>query len=461
MAFEDVQSKVFGLVGYVPTEAQYEIHKDQTRNKLIAGGERAGKSKVTSKELLSHWAYDVGACRKKDALYWLLGNDYEACRGEWEHIVEDFQKLEVLAERPTKNIDPGEIKLQDGTRIITKSARYPEKIATVAPDGIIICEAAQIDYDTFLRASTRTAEKRGWVCMAGTFEQEYGGGWYRELFQLGQSINSIELKSFSLPTWSNVFIFPGGREDEEILKQEFKMPVDKFQERFGGIPCPPSHRVIPDFDNKIHVRACPFNKDLPVVIAIDPGIRGACVVTAIQDYGEFVRGIDEVYLTGVMLKDVIEIVQKKPWYDAINDSIIDIAARARHDGREPTVEVWETATNGKVIPRANRLRNEEDGIDLLRTHLKPHPITGQPGIYVDPKLRGFIAECGGGKSPVDGGGVWVRDKVTLKPKDKDDHACKTWIYYLLEKFGFSGKEFVAMPELRYAGHRPRRTFARS
>ena len=196
MDVNGAQREIFGLVGYVPTEGQSIIHQDQSRNKLIVGGERAGKSKVNSKELLYHWFITpppVGKS-KKDALYWLLGNDYEACRGEWEHIVEDFQRLELLAAPPTKNIDPGEILLQDGTRIITKSARYPEKIATVAPDGILVCEAAQVDYDVFLRAKTRLAEKRGWLCMAGTFEQEDYVGWYRELFALGQSFNALELK---------------------------------------------------------------------------------------------------------------------------------------------------------------------------------------------------------------------------------------------------------------------------
>jgi len=460
MGYTDAQSEIFNLVNYVPTEAQFEIHQDQTRNKLIAGGERAGKSKVNSKELLSHYAWGILGLKRKNALYWLLGNDYEACRGEWEHIVEDFQKLELMDCPPTKNIDPGEIKLQDGTRIITKSARYPEKIATVAPNGILVCEAAQIDYDTFIRVTARTAETRGWVCMAGTFEQQFGADWYKRLFFLGQSDNSMDLKSFSLPTWSNTVIFPGGRDDPELLSQEAKMPNDKFMERFGGVPCPPSHRIIPEFSNKIHVKEIPFNKDLPVDIAIDPGYRGACVVTAIQDYGEYLVGIDEVYRTGVLLKDIILIVQKKPWYDAIRHSIIDIAGRQHQGGQEPPIEVWESETKGRVIPRSNRLRNEEDGIDLLRTHLMPHPITGNPGIYINPNCRGFIAECGGGESPVDGGGIWVRDKNTLKPMDKNDHACKTWIYYLLDKFGFSG-EFKPPPPLHWGGSKPRKTFVRT
>jgi len=461
MGYLEAQSQVFSLVDYIPTEAQFEIHKDKTRNKLIAGGERAGKSKVNSKELLYHWFVEV-ASKKGKGLYWLLGNDYEACRGEWEHIVEDFQKIEVLAKPPTKNIDPGEILLQDGTQILTKSARYPEKIATVAPNGILICEAAQIDYDTFLRAWTRLAEKRGWLCMAGTFEQEDYVSWYRELFQLGQSANNLALKSFSLPTWTNTFIFPGGREDPEILKQEAGMSHDRFMERFGGEPCPRSGRVIPEFANHVHVKEIPFNKDLPVHISIDPGYRGACAVTAIQDYGDYLAGIDEVYVTNVILKDVITIVKKKPWYDAVTHSVIDIAGKQHQSGLIPATEVWAAETNNKIVPVSHKLQSlEEDGIDLLRTHLQPHPITGQAGIYLDPKCKGMIAECGGGMSPVDGGGMWMRHKDTRKPLERDNHACMTWIYYLYDKFGFTSRDLKFTPVLEWGGSRTPRTFART
>jgi len=462
MGLEEAQSRVFNLVGYVPTESQTRIHQDHSRNKLIAGGERAGKSKVNSKELLYHWYITPppeGQSKKSD-LYWLLGNDYEACRGEWEHIVEDFQKLEVLAERPTKNIDPGEIRLKDGTRILTKSARYPEKIATVAPDGILICEAAQVDKDVFLRAWTRLAEKRGWLCMGGTFEQEEYLNWYRELFQQGQSENNLGLRSFSLPTWSNLVIFPGGREDPEILKQEAGMTHDRFMERFGGEPCPKSGRVIPEFNNKIHVRRVLYNRDLPVHISIDPGYRGAAAVTAIQDYGEHLVGIDEIYVKNVLLKDVILMTMQKPWYDAIQHSVIDIAAKQHQSGLEPAIEVWAKETKGKVVPVCQRLANLENGIDLLRTHLQPHPITGEPGIYTDPQCAGMIAECGGGMSPIEGGGTWMRHKDTGKPLERDNHACMTWVYYILDRYGFTGP-MKTPPKLEWGGKKPTRTFART
>ena len=44
MGFREAQDEIFSLVGYEPTEAQKIIHQDRTRNKLTAGGERAGKS---------------------------------------------------------------------------------------------------------------------------------------------------------------------------------------------------------------------------------------------------------------------------------------------------------------------------------------------------------------------------------------------------------------------------------
>ena len=84
-----------------------------------------------------------------------------------------------------------------------------------------------------------------------------------------------------------------------------------------------------------------------------------------------------------------------------------------------------------------------------------------PGILVDPKCRGFISECGGGKSPVEGGGIWMRNKDTLEPLKKHDHACKALIYYLANKYGFRGGEMKMPTQLRWVGVRPQKTFVRT
>lgn len=454
MANEDVQRATFKLVGYEPTEAQWPIHRDASRFKQIVGGVRAGKSVVDEKELLSHHVCDCIAEKKGGALYWLLGNDYEATRGEWEYAASDFAKLELIKDI-TKNIDPGEIVLKDNSKIVTKSAKYPEKIATLAPDGIVICEPGQVDYEVLLRSLNRLAEKRGWLVAGGTFEEEEYVGWFREYYELGQSFNQLGWKSFSLPTWSNLVIFPGGRNDPEILKQEAGMTKERFQERFGGVPCPKTGRVVTEFANAIHVRPCPFDKNLPVELTVDPGYAGAYAVLVIQDHGDHLELIDEIYVQGVVTKDIILMAKKTPWWDAIVGGAIDIAGK-QHQAMAAPVEVW---LSEGVSLRSKQV-NIEDGIDLLRTHLKQHPITGKPGIIVDPKCRGFISECGGEKSPVDNGGLWMRDKNTLKPIERNNHACKALIYYLSNKYGFSGARKTPSP-LRWSGQKSERTFQRT
>ena len=450
---ENLKRRIFELLGYVPTEAQWLIHSDDSRLKQIVGGERAGKSKVNSKEFA--WRYFLAMQDEKPHLYWLIANDYEGCRGEWEHIVEDMLKLDILAAPPTKNLDPGQILLKDGTQIVTKSARYPEKIATVAPDGILICEAAQIEYEVFLRCVARTAEKRGWLSMAGTFEEDDYIGWYRELFQLGQSHNTLGLKSFGLPTWSNTVIFPGGRNDPEILRQEAGMSKERFMERFGGEPSPRTGRVISDFANAIHVKECPFDPSLSVELAVDPGYAGAYAVEVIQNKGEYLQVIDEVYVQGVVTKDIILMCKKKDWWGNVQGGAADIAAK-QHQAMASPLEVW----LGAGVHLLTKKVNIEDGIDLLRTHLKQHPVTGQPGIVIDPKCRGLIAECGGGKSPVEGGGVWMRNKNTNQPIDRHNHAAKAMIYFLANKYGHE-IERKPLQKLRWVGSTPKPTFSRT
>ena len=117
--------RIFKLVGYTPNPAQEPIHADDSRIKEVAGGERGGKSMTDEKELLGHWWIDRAAYKKRDALYWLVGSDYGSCRGEWNYVVEDFTKLELLARPPTKDIDPGIIILQDGTKIVTPITPFP------------------------------------------------------------------------------------------------------------------------------------------------------------------------------------------------------------------------------------------------------------------------------------------------------------------------------------------------
>jgi len=99
---------------------------------------------------------------------------------------------------------------------------------------------------------------------------------------------------------------------------------------------------------------------------------------------------------------------------------------------------------------------EEDGIDMLRTYLKINQETGRAKLAFNHKCKGIIAECGGGmdlqfKESIPGIGPWLRDKDTGKPIDRNNHAAKTIIYYLVNKFGWVGRKSRRVRQKFYMG----------
>ena len=423
MGFYEWQQRCFQYCNYKPTPEQWRIHRDPHRKKLVCGGVRGGKSHSGAMEMVSRCI--------EGKLFWLVGHDYEATRGEWEHLIVMLDMVHMISGKPSTGIDPGVIHLVTGGKIITKSAKYPRTLATVAPDGIILCEAAQTDYETYLRLDERIAEKRAWLYMSGTLE--YSEDWYSEFYHLWETANE-DGASFSLPTWANTHKFPGGRQDKEILRIERGTHPDRFMERYGGIPCPPSNRIAKEFANRLHViPSVVYDPNLPVEIAVDPGYRGAYSILALQKLGESVIVFDEIYLQGLVSEEMITIAKQKPWWRLVNSGVIDIAAKAHHSEVAP-IEIWRHKAELQLD--CNKV-NEEDGIDLLRTYLTVNPISKQPIIAIAPRCKGLISELGGCKSPIEGGGTWKRNMETRVPIDRDNHSAKALIYWLADRFGYT------------------------
>lgn len=418
----------YSKVGFIPTEAQWPPLLCDLRTIVTSGGVRAGKSLLAAMFALGRWPFTD--------LIWFVAKDYSLCRQEFDYFLQAALKLNIMADPahphkcygfPAK--DQCWAELLGGKRVVTKSLRDPMKIAMEAPDLIIVCEVAQCEWDSWLKLIERTAEKRGTIFGTGTLEGSLG--WFPELVEF-LSNGREEGKSFTLPSWSNIHVFPGGRQDPEILHQESTQTNDFFLERFAGIPCKPSGLVIKEFSHSIHVGNYPFDKNVPVEITIDPGST-VYAVEVIQEVDGQERLIDEIYLSGYVAEEIIEICKQREWWGNVVTGYRDVA-------NPDAGKVWLNQANLNL----QFLKVEiEPGIDLLRSYLKPNPINNKPKIVVDYKCKGFIAECGGGldiklKEDVEGAGPWLRDKNTGKPLKKNDHACKSLIYRLAKKYGWMG-----------------------
>ena len=423
---------LYDKVGFTPTDEQVAILESPYRFNLVAGGEQAGKSMVASKYLLGRFMET-----EEPGLYWLVAADYERTRAEFEYLVQDFATLGIL-KQASKRVDPGYIVLADGTRIETKSAKDPRTLAMRAPHGILGCEASQLDMETFFRLRGRCAPKRGWMFLAGTFEGSLG--WYPQMYTAWAAGADPEAKAYSLPSWTNKYLYPGGREDPEIQRLKEVASDDFYMERIEGKPSPPKGLVFTEFRPDAHVVDVEYVPDVPVHLWMDPGYAGGYAVEVVQVQGEQIQVIDEIYEVGLVTDEIIDIAKSRPWWPDVKFGVIDIAGN-QHQAMAAPAEVW--LQQAGLYLSSQKVKINE-GTERLKGWLKIDPRTHAPRIVFSPKCIGIMSEFGMAPNPFDGqtrAYRWKTDRegniVGDTPEDKYNHGVKAIIYGLIDRFGYS------------------------
>ena len=422
---------LYGTVGFEPTDEQRVILESDKRFTLVAGGEHAVKSMIASKFLLKR-IFET----EEKGLYWLVAADYGRTRAEYEYLIEDFAKLNLL-KKASKRVDPGKIELADGTVIETKSAKDPRTLAMRAPDGIIGCEASQLDMESYYRIRGRCAPKAAWMFLAGTFEGSLG--WYPSLFQSWKYSEGDE-KSFSLPSYTNKHLYPGGKNDPEIQKLKNEASDAFFMERIEGIPSPPMGVVFQEFRADKHIsEQAVYVPEEPVHLWMDPGYAGGYAIEAIQIIKDQVRIIDEVYEQSLITEEMINICQNREWWNDVQFGVIDVAGY-QHQAMAAPAEVWLKETGLFLDSEKVKIN---DGTEKLKSMLKLAP-NGEPRLIINKQCKGILSEFGAAPNPFNGQALvykWKVDRdgniVGNQPEDKYNHGVKAVIYGLINHFGYA------------------------
>ena len=444
MLLSQDRDSILESVGLSTWPEQSNILDHPARIKLVAGGERAGKSFLGALSIISRLDEF-----EPDDIVWLVARDYERTRAEWNYLTDILEKMGFLIKQ-TKRIDPGELTAACGSTdtpgtftIKTKSAQDHRSLAMEAPRMIVACEASQIDYESFLRLRGRIAEKRGHLFLEGTFEMSLG--WYPSQWESWQFFNEQDdAISFSLPSWTNKVVYPNGREDEEILALERLHSEDWFNERVAGKPAPPSGLVHSMFDVTEHVSdKSEYIPGEAVHLWVDPGYsqitKSAYAVEAVQIIGSQIRIIDEIYEREKITEEIIEICSMRPWWRDVQSGVIDVAAH--NIGESRPVDTWlEKAGLYMQSERVGIL----DGVERFNTFLKESPETNQPNLIFNPRARGVISELGGCANPFDDQlhvYAWRTDRdnnvIGREPKDAFNHGVKAITYGLVVNFGYA------------------------
>ena len=446
---DEQRLRLMGAVGYDPNPTQRAIHfaKDSDGNplrfKMVGGGERGGKSRSAAAELFSLHMWGGPRWNGSDELlWWIIGPDYEQARPEAEYLIKDLYKIGNMDGDPSTPLN-GQWTIKTvfpKATISTKSAKDPETIANRAPHGILAVEVGQMEYEAFLRVLGRISETRGWAYFNGTFEGS--SGWYADVWREWQGPNPAGGRSFSLPTWSNLKLFPDGWDDPEIQRLYATFPRDKFNERFAGVPMKPSGIVYSEFDTSVHCRLFRFG-GLPMMdrldqemvvdpekgltLFIDPGYEGYAVLWALVD-GDDCYILDETFTTGLITEQVVEICRNKSLWKYVNRLVGDIAAKQHHGSVAPK-ETWEKLTGMVFHARKYAVPDE---VLRVRSSLMVDPQIKRPHLLISPKAKRLIQEMQAlYKYPTDDLGM----PTSNIPIPKDNHSCTALAYGLLDAFG--------------------------
>lgn len=350
-------------VGYRPNGAQVPIHRSAARVVQVVGGERAGKSRVTAMEALARlpWCDRIG----------LVADEYDESRAEWQYIADGLATLGALGQTSTPRHGSWWGKSRTGCEFYTVSVRngIDELTGTGKPfDLVLICEAGLVAYNVFTAARGRTAETRGAVLLSGTLWDNVG--WYADLYRIGQRANEFDLQSFSLPSWANAALFPGGQEDPEIKAWRATLAEDDAARRIDAAVLASPARMYPEFVEPVHVQGwAEFDPEADVVLLVDAGYYPSrYTVLAVQFRRdrlgrEMLVVVDEVWEWHKFHEEIIGMCQARPWWANVTQ-VVGGHETTQHQAAESTAEVWsavarvyfETFDAGRILEGARRVR---------------------------------------------------------------------------------------------------------
>ena len=428
-----------GLFGITPNRHEAEIEdwwfNSESRVVGILGGERSGKS-LESARL-------AAPCIRPDdvgAEYWIVGPDYNQARPEFSYLYDAFQRGGLIrgeSSMPMSGSQAWSFTTNWGAVVRTRSAADVTKLASFSVYGAIMAEAAQNPHEVYMKLLGRVSETRGFLILSGTLED--GLPWYVDLHKRWQGPNILGARSFSLPTWSNIDIYPGGRQDPAIKELEAEYPPDLFMERFGAIPSIHHLAVIPEFNYEKHVKKLEFVPDVPVELWVDPG-KTVYAVLFVQNIGLYTHVLDRVYARNKIAQDVIPDVVANPLFQAVDKSsagVMDFAGNQEH-GNKSQIALWKEIANCsfrfQYIP-------EQVTIDTIRFRLRDTNNYGEPLVFFNSHFTNAKLANGQALDVLAEFDLWRYPARSMKqneapgPIDSNNHALKALGYGLVDKFG--------------------------
>lgn len=410
--------KYFEQTGYQPHEGQWRAHNTNTRHLVIPCGRRWGKTLYGGKE--------IEPCCFVTNRYgepqqgWIVGPQYSDAEKEFRVIYNTFRKLDIhmLSKTFKNNADSGDMHIATnwGFDLQCRSAKHPETLTGEGLDFVLMVEAGRHKRRTwadYIRPAL--SDRRGWSRHTGVPE---GSSRNSLLFALSQKGKSTQHKdrnwaTIHMPSWTNSVIFPGGRNDPEILEAEADLTADEFDRQYGAQFVEKSGVVMAEWDDDEHFVDVDYDPQWPVYGAIDYGYTNPFVFLWIQvDVFNNVNVIGEHY---IRYTDTEEIARRT----LLGHPLAKKLVRLYPDPAEPD--------DTDILQRILRVPADTNTGGPIRTRLAlmRKALETNPKDIVRPQLR-VSRKCPQLRWEMAEGYRWPEHQSEIKndsenPLDKDNH----------------------------------------
>jgi len=412
----------FRETGYVPHQGQEVVHYNSHRHRVLVNGRRWGKTLAGGKEAeCMAWVKNFLGEPMRG---WIIGPEYSDSEKEFRVVYDSLKKLGVdaLSSKFTSNVDNGNmhIKTRWGFDLECRSARHPESLVGEGLDFVILVEAGRHRrkmWGDYVRPAL--SDKRGWSFMSGVPEGASENSLLYSMYQAGQNVNRKTWWSIRMPSWTNTIVFPGGRNDPEILEAEEDLTEDEFDRQYGAAFVERVGRVMKEWDDDDHLADLEYNRAWPLYAAVDYGYTNDWVWLWIQ-----VDPFNNVYVIGEQrwqLMDTEEIAREELLNHPLMDKVLTIyCPPAEPDDTNVIHRILKRPvkanTGGEIKTRNGLVRK---ALKLRPGHLPDGHPEKQPQLKVDRSCTQLSWEMRSGYR-------WPEKKSEQKsdsevPLDKDNH----------------------------------------
>lgn len=309
--------KYFERTGYQPHDAQLLVHRSQARFRVLSIGRRWGKTLAGAKEV-EPCAFITSRITGGPQIGWIVGPQYSDAEKEFRLVYDSFRKLGIEKEslKFVNNVESGNMHIRTSWDfdLIAKSAGHPESLVAEGLDFVLMVEAGRHRRKTwgeFIRPTL--SDRRGWALFSGVPEGRSQNSLLYSLWSRGQLASKSAWQSWKLPSWTNTVMFPGGRDDPEILDAEDDLTEAEFNRQYGAEFEERVGRVMQDWDDELHLQDLEYNPNWPLYAATDYGYSDPFVWLWIQvDEWDNIYVIRERRWTRVDTNDICRDMLENP-----------------------------------------------------------------------------------------------------------------------------------------------------